>query len=118
LSHLALGKHGPEPDAALLQGMGHTYLWKDGFEWRGLRDKQYTYAVYRRDGSELLFDNLNDPLQMKNLISNNKYKNIAETFRLKLKKKMEELNDTFEKCTWYKDHWTDGNRNILKGAKG
>ena len=118
LSHLALGKHGPEPDAALLQGMGHTYLWKDGFEWRGLRDKQYTYAVYRRDGSEFLFDNLNDPFQMKNLISNNKYKNIAETFRLKLKKKMEELNDTFEKCTWYKDHWTDGNRNILKGAKG
>ncbi len=118
LSHLALGKKGLEPDAALLQGMGHTYLWEDGFEWRGLRDKRYTYAIYRRDRSELLFDNQDDPLQMKNLIAATGYKNIAEDFRLKLRKKMEELGDSFEKCTWYRDHWTDGQRNILRGAKG
>jgi hypothetical protein len=31
---------------------------------------------------------------------------------------MEKLNDNFEKCSWYRDHWTDGNRNILRGAKG
>ncbi len=118
MSHLALGKKGPEPDAALLQGMGHTYLWEDGFEWRGLRDKQYTYAVYRRDGSELLFDNLNDPLQTKNLIDDTGSKNIAEFFRLKIGKKMEVLDDEFERCTWYRDHWTDGHRNILRGARG
>ena len=118
LSHLAQGKDGPEPDAALLQGMGHTYLWEDGFEWRALRDKRYSYAVYRRDGSELLFDNINDPLQAKNLIGDTGYKNIEDTFRLKLKEKMERLDDTFEKCTWYRDHWTDGCRNILRGAKG
>jgi hypothetical protein len=98
--------------------MGHTYLWKDGFEWRGLRDKQYTYAVYRRDGSEFLFDNLNDPLQTRNMTSDIGTKNIVEAFRIKLKNKMKELKDTFEECTWYRDHWTDANRNILRGAKG
>ena len=118
LSHLAQGKKGPEPDAALLQGMGHTYLWEDGFEWRGLRDKRYTYAVYRRDGSELLFDNLADPFQTKNMISEPGYRRILEAFRIKLKKRMDELSDTFERCTWYRDHWTDGNRNILRGARG
>ena len=47
----------------LLAGMGHTHLWADGFEWRGLRDKQFTYARYLRDGRELLFDHVADPLQ-------------------------------------------------------
>ena len=118
LSHLALGKKGPEPEAALLQGMGHTYLWKDGFEWRGLRDKRHTYAVYRKGGRELLFDNRNDPFQMQNLIDNEGYRDILKTMRNMLKQKMTALNDTFKNCTWYRDHWTDGNRNILRGAKG
>ena len=118
LSHLALGKKGPERDAALLQGMGHTYLWIDGFEWRALRDKRYTYAVYRRDGAELLFDNLADPLQNKKLINNPAFRKVADKSRSRLKERMEELNDNFEKCSWYRDHWTDCNRNILRGARG
>lgn len=118
LDHLARGEDGPEPDAAFLQGMGHTYLWQDGFEWRGLRDKRYSYAVYRKDSSERLFDNQNDPLQTKNLIGDLDYKDIAEALRLKLKEKMKALNDTFESCSWYRDKWTDGGRNILRGAKG
>ena len=32
--------------------------------------------------------------------------------------KMRSLNDTFEACTWYRDHWTDGKRNIVASAKG
>src|SRR5262245_31936383 len=61
LSHLARGVRGPEPDFAFLQGMGHTHLWENGFEWRAVRDKRYTYARYLRDGKELLFDNIEDP---------------------------------------------------------
>src|SRR5664279_2340867 len=57
LSHAILGQPGSEPQAALLQGMGCTAEWIDGHEWRGLRSKQYTYAIYRSDGLELLFDN-------------------------------------------------------------
>jgi arylsulfatase A-like enzyme len=118
LSRLALGKKGPEPEAAFLQGMGHTYLWIDGFEWRALRDKRYTYAVYRRDGSELLFDHVADPFQTQNLAGSPEFQKIADKFRDDLKLRMEGLTDNFELCTWYRDHWTDGDRNILRGARG
>ena len=117
LSHCALGSGGSEPQAALLQNTGACAAWEDGHEWRGLRDKRYTYAVYRVDKSELLFDNKNDPYQMKNLAGNAQYKGTLERFRGMLSRKMESLNDTFEKCTWYRDNWTDGNRNIIRAAK-
>ena len=118
LSHLALGKKGPEPEAAFLQGLGHTYLWRDGHEWRALRDKKYTYANYRVDGSELLFDNINDPHQMNNLIEDKQYEKAADKFRMMMDQKMKELEDNYESCTWYRDHWTDGKRNIIAGARG
>lgn len=105
LAHCALGQEGPEPDAAFLQGMGHTYLWRDGFEWRALRDKEFTYAVYQVDGSELLFRNTADPFQRTNLIRDPNYQSVLSTFRTMLKQRMNALNDTFEQCTWYRDHW-------------
>lgn len=117
LSHLALGKRGDEPEAAFLQNTGACAAWRDGHEWRALRDKQYTYAVYRVDKSQLLFDNKNDPHQMKNLADDPKHKETMHRFRAMLAKKMKSLNDTFEKCTWYRDNWTK-DRIILKGARG
>ena len=117
LAPLALGRSGPEPEFAFLQGMGHTYLWEDGFEWRGLRDKQYTYAVYRSDGKELLFDNLADPTQTRNLAEDPAGHASLESFRRKLESKMKDLGDTFEPCSWYRDQWT-ANRVIFRGAKG
>jgi hypothetical protein len=83
-----------------------------------MRDKQFTFAVYRRDGKELLFDNLNDPEQLRNVIDDPKYSKVAARCRKMLKDKMASLNDTFETCTWYRDHWTDGSRCIVAGAKG
>jgi arylsulfatase A-like enzyme len=118
LSHCALGGRGAEPQAAFLQNTGACAAWEDGHEWRALRDKQYTYAVYRVDKSELLFDNKNDPYQMNNLAGNSKYNQTIERFRGMLAGKMKSLNDTFEKCTWYRDNWTDGNRNINRTARG
>ena len=118
LSDLAKGKKGPEPEFAFLQGLGHTYLWKDGFEWRAVRDKRYTCAVYLRDKSELLFDNQLDPLQMENLAADPAHKQTLARLRGQLAEKMKTLDDTFEKCSWYRDHWTDGKRNIIASAKG
>ena len=118
LSLIAQGRPGPEPEAAYLQGLGHTYLWEDGFEWRALRDKQFTFARYRRDGKELLFDNVADPQQIRNVIDDPKYAVAATRCRKMLKDKMASLQDTFETCTWYRDHWTDGNRCITSGARG
>jgi len=115
LSHCALGQPGPEPKAAFMQGMGHTYLWIDGFEWRALRDKQYTYAIIRVDGSEYLFDHQADPYQVRNLASDPAYTNVIQRFRKLLKKRMQEIGDTFERCSWYRDRWTE-NRIIKRTA--
>jgi arylsulfatase A-like enzyme len=112
-----LGREGPEPEAALMQNTGACAAWKDGYEWRALRDKQHTYAVYRRDGRELLFDNQADPCQLVNLADDPRHAERREHFRRMLKRRMAELSDTFEQCTWYRDHWTV-DRNILRGARG
>jgi arylsulfatase A-like enzyme len=100
-----LGQNGSEPEAAFMQGMGHTHLWVDGDEWRSLRDKQFTYAVMRHDGSEYLFDHKQDPYQMNNLVVDRGYVETLQKYREMLKLRMEELGDTFEACTWYQRHW-------------
>ena len=118
LSHCARGRRGPQPQAAVLQNTGACAAWQNGHEWRALRDKQYTYAIYRVDKSELLFDNKSDPYQTTNLAADAKHAGTMKRFRKMLAAKMESLNDTFEECTWYRDNWTDGNRNIIRGAMG
>jgi arylsulfatase A-like enzyme len=115
LSAHALGKGSGGPEAAHLQGMGTTAAWTDGTEWRALRDYEYTYAIYRRDGRELLFNHRRDPFQMRNLAEQDAaalkhYREMSQRWR-------KEQNDTFESCTWYRDHWTT-DRNITMTAKG
>ena len=117
LSQVVLGKDGPEPAAALLQGMGHTYLWEDGFEWRALRDKRFTYARYLRDGRELLFDNLADPLQQRDLAQAAAHHDDLKRLRHQMNQLMNDIGDTFEKSSWYRDSFTE-NRVIIKGAHG
>jgi arylsulfatase A-like enzyme len=106
-----------EPDFAFLQGMGHTFQWKDGFEWRAVRDQQFTYARYLSDGHELLFDNRNDPQQSTNLIDNPDYHRDRDRLRQWMAEKMLVLKDDFRPCTWYRDHWTK-DRAILQAAQG
>jgi arylsulfatase A-like enzyme len=115
LSHCALGKVGPEPDAAFMQCTGATAIYEDGHEWRALRDKRYTYALYRVDGKELLYDNQADPYQMRNLAGDPAHVETLKRFRATLRNKMRALNDTFEPCTWYRDHWTE-DRIIVRTA--
>ena len=97
--------------------MGTTAAWADGNEWRAVRDKRFTYAVYHRDKSELLFDNQADPYQRKNLIKDPQHADHAHRLRTLLKKRMQELGDEFHPCTWYRPRWTR-NRNIIRGARG
>ncbi len=98
---------GPEPQAAFLQNTGACAAWEDGHEWRALRDKRYTYAKYRVDGRELLFDNVTDPLQMRDLAGERAHAATLERFRRLLASRMESLNDTFPASTWYRDHWIE-----------
>ena len=91
-----------EPSAAFCQGMGPSVDWDDGFEWRAIRDKQHTYAVFRKDGSEFLFDNVSDPLQMQNLVDVPEFAHARERLAGCMRQKMDELGDTFETITWYR----------------
>jgi arylsulfatase A-like enzyme len=114
---LAMGGSGRVPDAAFLQGMGTTAAWRDGTEWRALRDRRYTYAIYRRDRKELLFDNEKDPYQMHNLAEDRSRAKLLAHYREKLNRWRKEHNDAFEACTWYQDRWTK-DRNIVNTATG
>jgi arylsulfatase A-like enzyme len=80
-------------------------VWEDDYEWRSLRGKQYTYAIYRKDRKELLFDNLKDPYQLRNLAESPEQAKTMEHFRALLETRMKELDDNFEASTWYRDHW-------------
>ena len=115
LSDWALGRTGVEPPVAFMQGTGATAIWEDGHEWRAVRSKQYTYATYLVDGSELLFDNLADPGQLHNLIDSPDHQDIRNRLRTLLAEKMTAVNDSFQPCTWYRDHWTK-DRLILRTA--
>jgi arylsulfatase A-like enzyme len=105
LSHCAFGQPGPEPEAAFMQNTGACAVWEDGYEWRALRGKQYTYAIYRKDRRELLFDNLKDPYQLRNLAESPEHGQTLNHFRALLKTRMKDLDDSFEAGTWYRDHW-------------
>ena len=118
LSFILRNGKGDEPPFAFLQGMGHTYQWLDGYEWRAVRDKRYTYARYLRDGSEFLFDRKKDPFEKNNVISGHEYISIVEKLRVEMDNKMKELNDEFHSCTWYRDHWMFENFSIKASAKG
>jgi arylsulfatase A-like enzyme len=115
LSFAALGEDGDGPEAAFMQCTGPTADWSDGAEWRAVRTKQHTFAVFRSDGKELLFDNVADPYQMNNLIDDPAHADTAETLRNMLKARMAEVNDTFEATSWYRDNWTE-DRLIVRTA--
>jgi len=79
LSHLMFGKEGPEPSSQLimfnLPPPDHYILAKQPnlVDYRGVRTKKYTYTLVkdRETGSVtpwLLYDNENDPFQLKNLV--------------------------------------------------
>jgi len=117
LSACARGVQGPEPEAALLQNTGACAAWEDGHEWRALRDKRFTYAIYRVDRSEHLYDNQKDPYQMTNLAGDPAHTGRLEGCRTLLAERLAALNDGFAASTWYRDHWI-ADRIILRGAKG
>lgn len=104
------------PDAALLQICGATAVWEDGHEWHALRDARYTYAMYRLDGSEHLYDRGYDPYQMRNLAGDASHRALRETMRRKMLARMDALNDDFAASSHYRDAWTDGARRILRSA--
>ncbi|MEG0942575.1 MAG: sulfatase [Angelakisella sp.] len=102
-------------EGALMMCTGPTATFGDGNEWRAYRTKQYTYAIFKSDGQELLFDNLADPFQMNNLAGNPEYATIQAKLKAAMWNKMNKISDTFENNTYYQENWVE-NRLIMRTA--
>lgn len=102
-------------EGALMMCTGPTAVFGDGNEWRAYRTKKFTYAVFKSDGMELLFDNRNDPCQMKNLMGDPAYGQTAGELKAKMYAKMEEIGDHFENNSYYEKNWVE-NRLIKRTA--
>ena len=94
-------------DGALMMCCGPTAAWGDGVEWRAYRTKRYTYAVYRQDGQELLFDHIEDPLEMQNLAKAPACSKLKDALREAMWEKMRRINDGFMPNTYYQENWVE-----------
>ena len=106
-SRFLLGKEKSDIKAGLIMCPVPFHQWsreKGGKEYRGIRTEKYTY-VKDLNGEWLLYDNLNDPYQVNNLITNPEYKEIKISLEDELKKLLNRTNDDFKKAEYYMDKW-------------
>ena len=82
----AHARHNKNADDSFQPGLAPTY--------RGIRTATHTYAV-TAGGRWLLFDNVNDPYQMKNLAHDPVQKALMDAFDVKIKAWMQTTGDPF-----------------------
>lgn len=73
-------------------------------EYRLIRTKQYTYER-TLEGASKLFDNIEDPYQMDNLVGNPEYSDLQQTLETKLNEKLEIIGDDFKPRDYYIKKW-------------
>jgi arylsulfatase A-like enzyme len=120
LSAHVLGRRGPERDAALM--MNFVSHWDfpetntEWPEWRGIRTKQHTYVRWL-NGAEELYDNLADPLQLRNLFDGRRAPEVMTRLRSRLKDLLNESHDEFPPGTAYAE-WFTPERDMVRNALG
>ena len=92
LTQALRGAETDQQDAVLIAKMtggkaGRPYVINAMTPWRGVRTKRYTYAYLYDHGPWMLFDNLNDPYQLKNLVNSPQHADLQTS----LDKRMHEL---------------------------
>ncbi len=106
LSAAILGKaDADKPTGALMMGTGAVAMWEDGHEWRAYRTERFTYATYRVDGSEYLYDNLADPYQMTDLSKDPAYKDTLEQLKAQMYAEMARIGDKYHPSSYYEQNW-------------
>jgi len=108
------GTRPPENDAALIMCPVPFHQWnyqRGGREYRGVRTRRYTYV---RDikGPWLMYDNRQDPYQLKNLCNDPKFAEVRQGLEKILSRKLKETNDKFLPGPEYMAKWNyqwDGN---------
>jgi arylsulfatase A-like enzyme len=97
ISHVITNREEDIRDAVLLMNLTHfnnTSLINGLDTYRGVQTKQYTYARYEDKSPWLLFDNKNDPYQMKNLAGNPDYSVLIKELDIKLDELLKEAGDS------------------------
>ncbi|SMC80272.1 sulfatase family protein [Cellulophaga tyrosinoxydans] len=72
--------------------------------YRAIRTKQYTYARTQQ-GASMLFDNVNDPYQMNNLLNKPEFKKLQNQLDSQLNKELKKINDPFKPQEYYMKKW-------------
>jgi arylsulfatase A-like enzyme len=106
-SRVLAGEAKPENEAALIECITPHGNWsrrQGGREYRGIRTRRYTY-VRDLDGPWLLFDNENDPYQMKNLVNSPEHKSLQKRLDKVLADKLRDRKDEFLHGDEYIKRW-------------
>jgi len=107
----------PEADAALIACYAPFGEWtrtQGGREYRGVRTRRYTY-VRGIEGPWLLYDNENDPYQMKNLCGDAAHAKTQARLDTILNEKLAQTHDAFRPASEYIAQWhytTDANGTV------
>lgn len=126
LSHCARGEPGPEPEGAILVSYSGYGGFKRGWEYRGVRTKRWTYVRslgelrrwyggweedddFARTAEIHLHDNLNDPLQTRDLAEDPAYADVRARCEAIVQRYMERTGDEFlpgpRYREWYDENW-------------
>jgi arylsulfatase A-like enzyme len=100
LSLLITSNKTDEDRAALVMSVYPFAGYHGGKAFRGIRTSRYTY-VRSKDGPWLLYDNKNDPYQMKNLVGTAAHADLQKELEGRLQAKLTETGDEFlprEQC--------------------
>lgn len=74
-------------------------------EYRGIRTKQYSY-VRTLNGPSMMYDHVNDPYQMNNMLDIQEYIKIQKALDKKLEKALKKIGDEdFKPRKFYLDRW-------------
>jgi arylsulfatase A-like enzyme len=85
-------------------------------EWRGVHSGRHTYVKWLT-GEEQLFDNVNDPYQMRDLAGDSTSRGTLDDMRHRLKELMITAHDDFLSGREYAS-WYDSERNLVRTALG
>jgi len=101
------GTEKPKNDAVLIACPSPFGQWKrtqGGREYRGVRTRRYTY-VRDLKGPWLLYDNEQDPYQVKNLCNKPEYSDLQKKLESILSQKLKQTNDEFVSGWDYIKKW-------------
>jgi arylsulfatase A-like enzyme len=106
-----------EQEAVLTMNFSAEYDYlADGHEWRGVRTKRYSYARWLT-GDEVLYDLVDDPLQMHNLANSGQATALQSELETTLGNLMAARQDALVPCTSYAD-WFDRQRRVVRNVYG